>query len=172
MDRDLALRRRLRLRRVVVLARRGPVTVVLVMRHAEKAAVLPPEDPPLTAAGTARAQDLARVLGACGIQHVYVTEFQRTQLTAQPLVTLTAAVRDQVVHDQVADLVARIRSDDRGRTVLVVAHSNTAPQIVNELLGETLPLLPESQFDNLIEVILPRCGPARVLPMKYRVSTP
>lgn len=63
----------------------GPVTTVILVRHAEKM-VLPPsdprsDDPPLSADGTTRAQTLAHVVGNAGIEVIFATEFQRTQMT-------------------------------------------------------------------------------------------
>ena len=42
-------------------------------------------DPPLNAAGRARAQKLRHVLRDTGIEAIFVTQFQRTQQTARPL---------------------------------------------------------------------------------------
>src|SRR5262245_25838685 len=61
------------------------LTTIFVVRHAEKDTLLLGSDPPLSAAGFLRAQELARVLGEAGIQAVYVTEFQRNRQTAMPL---------------------------------------------------------------------------------------
>src|SRR3990172_10886646 len=60
----------------------GPVTV-FVVRHAEKGPESP--DPALTPAGQERARALARVLADASVLAVFVTEFKRTQETAEPL---------------------------------------------------------------------------------------
>ena len=60
-----------------------PMTVFLV-RHAERADA-PREDPPLTEAGSARAQLLARMLGKSGIKAIYTSQYLRTKATAEPL---------------------------------------------------------------------------------------
>src|SRR4051812_26478515 len=61
-----------------------PPTVVLLVRHAEKAAP-PAADPPLTTEGTARAAKLVRLARDSGAKTIYATEYLRTQQTVQPL---------------------------------------------------------------------------------------
>jgi broad specificity phosphatase PhoE len=61
----------------------APPATVIVVRHAEVAART--TDPPLSEAGMERARTLASMLAASGVKAVYVTEFARTQQTAQPL---------------------------------------------------------------------------------------
>lgn len=60
-----------------------PSTIVLVVRHAEKAADA--EDSPLTETGTARAQALVRVAEGAGVSAIYTTQFRRNRDTAQPI---------------------------------------------------------------------------------------
>src|SRR5215212_9328068 len=63
------------------------ITVFLV-RHAD--IDLPPapssDNPPLNSAGRARAEVLAHVAGAAGIEAVFTSSFTRTKQTAEPLV--------------------------------------------------------------------------------------
>jgi broad specificity phosphatase PhoE len=61
----------------------GAPTVVVVVRHAEKAAT-PANDPPLTEAGVARAKALAVVLADADVQAVISTPLVRTRETARP----------------------------------------------------------------------------------------
>src|ERR1017187_9927028 len=61
-------------------------TVILV-RHAEKAAA-PADNPPLTTEGRQRAEGLATMLSASGVTSIYVTDYLRTQQTAEPLASL------------------------------------------------------------------------------------
>ncbi|HEX2190341.1 MAG TPA: histidine phosphatase family protein, partial [Longimicrobiaceae bacterium] len=59
-------------------------TVVVLVRHAEKAAA-GGQDPELSEAGTARAGALAAALAEAGVDAVVTTQLRRTRLTAQPL---------------------------------------------------------------------------------------
>ena len=54
--------------------------VVVIVRHAEKANG--GNDPDLSSAGRARANELARILKDSGITAIFSTEFKRTQETA------------------------------------------------------------------------------------------
>ena len=65
----------------LLLAGAAQAQTVILVRHAEKAAA-PADDPPLTPAGLARAQDLKARLAAAGVTLVIHSEFQRTRLTA------------------------------------------------------------------------------------------
>ena len=68
---------------------------------------------------------------------------------------------------QSQEVVRRILSDHRGQTVFLAGHNNTVPEIVNLLSGESQPLIPESEFDNLYIVTVYRFGKAKVLKLKY-----
>src|SRR5262245_26540171 len=59
------------------------VTTIVIVRHAEKATD-DPRDPTLSPAGQERALDLAKALDGADVSAVYVTEFKRTRLTAEP----------------------------------------------------------------------------------------
>src|SRR5688500_17198927 len=65
-------------------ARAAGSTLVLLVRHAEKAAA-PADDPPLTEVGTTRAQALKAALADAGVRHVIATPRRRTSDTAKPL---------------------------------------------------------------------------------------
>ena len=64
----------------------APPTVVLLVRHAEKAAQ-PAQDPPLTDAGSARARALVAVARDAGVSAIITTQFLRTKNTAEPTAT-------------------------------------------------------------------------------------
>lgn len=151
----------------------SPPTIVWVVRHAEKGADPGNGDPPLAANGVVRAEELARMLDLCDVQVAYATQFLRTQQTVAPTATQEGVTPITFQANDVAALVASIRSNDRGKVVLVAAHSNTAPQIVDELSGVSVPAIDDAtEFDNLYEVILPRCGKPRVQHLKYGVPSP
>ena len=63
----------------------GPGTVILV-RHAEKASE-PPDNPPLSEAGAARAEALVHALADARIDAVIATQYRRTQDTGREVAT-------------------------------------------------------------------------------------
>lgn len=144
----------------------APPTVVLVVRHAEKAAA-PASDPPLSAAGQTRTQELIHVAGQAGVQAIYASQFLRTQQTVQPLATQLGLSVTQWDAADVDGLVADIWANHSGQVVLVVGHSDTVPQIIQKLRGGHIPPIGDNEFDNLYVVLVPRLGWTRVLHMKY-----
>ena len=132
-------------------------TVVILVRHAERAALEGNNDPPLTEAGEARARALAQALQGRQIHAVIATERQRTQLTARPaaqargLTTEIVSLRSGRAHvDSVAAAVRR----HAGHTVLVVGHSNTVPGIIRALGGPRMPDLCDAEYANLYVLVM------------------
>lgn len=149
-----------------------PVTIILV-RHAEKA-IVPPEnkDPDLSLAGIARAQELARMFGDSGVTAVYATQYKRTQQTVKPLAEKLGLTVNQLEAKQTAELVKQLRAAKPGQVILVAGHNNTVPEIIAALGGPKLPIIPETDFDNLYIVTLASDGSARLLKLKYGSSQP
>lgn len=153
--------------------RREAPTVVIVVRHAEKAAV-EGDDPPLSEAGRKRAERLAALGEGAGVQFVYTTQLKRTRETARPLVE-RLKIPAQVVElnrgslaGHPAALAREIETKHKGKTVLVVGHSNTAPRVAAALSGQAIPDLDDAaEFDAVFVVIIPDSGPPRLVRAKY-----
>jgi len=144
-----------------------PVTTVIIVRHAEKNIEPNNPDPDLSLAGVARAQEIARIFGDAGVQAIYATQYKRTQQTVTPLASRLGLPIVSVDAKQSSELTRRILSNNRGQTVFVAGHNNTAPEIVNLLSGENYPQIPESEYDNMFIVTIYRFGKAKVLKVKY-----
>jgi phosphohistidine phosphatase SixA len=134
-------------------------TVVIIVRHAEKAAT-PADDPPLTEAGTTRAKALAATLANAHVDGVITTQLRRTKDTAEPTIRALGIARTQVVPTSsdatthAAAVAAAVRSGFAGKTVLVVGHSNTVMRIIDALGGPKLPDLCDSQYSGLYTLVL------------------
>lgn len=153
--------------------RLNSATTIIVIRHAEKEGPpADPVDPPLSAAGAARAQELARVVGQARITAVYATQFQRTQQTVQPLATAQGLSVTQVNANDTAVLLDQIRTNHFSETILVAGHSNTVDDIVEGLGGAAMDDLPDGQFDNMFIVVVRRMSPTKVVHLRYGVATP
>ena len=148
-----------------------PVTTVIIVRHAEKNIEPNNPDPDLSPAGQARAQEIARMFGDSGVQAIYATQYKRTQQTVAPLASRLGLSVTSIDAKQSAELTRRILSNNRGQTVFVAGHNNTAPEIVNMLSGENFPIIPESEYDNMFIVTIYRFGKAKVLKVKYGAAT-
>ena len=62
----------------------------------------------------------------------------------------------------------RVLRENRGGRALVVGHSNTVPEIVAALTGDSgVPPIGDEQFDTMYVVTVPTIGRASVLQIKY-----
>jgi broad specificity phosphatase PhoE len=145
-------------------------TTILLVRHAEKDTLLIGADPPLSAAGIVRARELARVLADAKVSAIYVTPWQRNRRTAQPLADRQGDTL--IVVDAIDETVARLRTRHPGQTVLAVGHSNTVPQIVEQLTGEKVPAFGEGDYDRLYVITLTPGRPGRLLALRYGAPRP
>jgi broad specificity phosphatase PhoE len=150
-----------------------PSTIIILVRHAEKA-IVPPEnkDPDLSLAGLARAQELARMFGDTGIAAIYATQFKRTQQTVKPLADKLRISVMQVEAKKTADLVQQIKARNAGQVIFIAGHNNTVPEIIAALGGPKLPIIPETDFDNLYILTVQSDGTAKLLKMKYGSPLP
>jgi broad specificity phosphatase PhoE len=147
-------------------ARDAGTTFVLV-RHAEKADD-GSKDPPLSAAGEARARTLAASLEAASLRAAYATGYRRTQATAMP--SAQAHALQVVTYDATrpaADFATQLRHDHHDGTVLVVGHSNTVPALAAALCGCNVAPMGEAEFDRRITIAVAPDGKAMLREERY-----
>jgi broad specificity phosphatase PhoE len=147
----------------------APPTVVLLVRHAEKAAQ-PAQDPPLTDAGSARARALVAVARDAGVKSIISTQYLRTRNTAEPTaaaLSITPEIVNAGPMPQHAKAVADQVMKHAGETVLVVGHSNTIPAIVGALGAPQPRDLCDSEYDQLFVVVIGDAGPPRLIRSRY-----
>ena len=159
-----------------IAAQQRAATTVILVRHAEKAAE-PAADPPLTAAGEARAKALVEVARDAGVTAVLTTQFERTKATARPLaaaLAITAEVVDARAREHPQEVARAVLAKHAGEVVLVVGHSNTIPAIVAALGAKQPPAICDSEYDGLYVVTVPPAGggTARVIRAHYGEATP
>ncbi len=148
-----------------------PVTTIILIRHAEKKIEPTNPDPDLAPEGVERAQEIARVFGDAGINTIYATQYKRTQQTVKPLSDRTGIPVTLLDANQNNELLKRIQTTYRGQTIFIAGHNNTVPAMLSELSGETYPVIPESEYDNLYIVTIYRFGKAKVIKLKYGKSS-
>lgn len=157
---------------VVVQAQQAPgETKIYIVRHAEKEVG---KDPLLTSDGNKRAGDLMRTLQDKGIEKIYVSQFRRTQNTGDSLRLQSNIDTVHYLADTLCDnLVNNIMShSDFGKSILVIGHSNTIPQIIRKFGVADYPYgdIPDQEYDNLF-LITYRKGKARLQRMKYGAAS-
>lgn len=150
-------------------------TVVIVIRHAEKATDQG-NDPGLTEKGAQRAQALIDAVGDAAVAAIYSSQFKRTQDTVAPLADslgvsiTTMEVSGANIKAYPQELAHDILQNHRGETVVVVNHSNTVPLIVEALGGMAAGEITEEEYDDFFIVILPASGPVRTIRAQYGIG--
>lgn len=129
-----------------------------VVRHAEKASETDP-NPELSPAGTQRALALRDTLSNKNIKGVFVSQYIRTQRTAEPTATLFGIAPVSYNHTSPpASGITALVNDLKAITdknVLVVGHSDNVPDIIMALTGENVGVI--TDFDNLFVIKRNRC---------------
>lgn len=127
--------------------------IIYLARHAEKEKE---DDPQLSDKGRQRAGDLMRTLKNKKVQHVYVTQYRRTQMTSDSIRIQLAIDTVHYLADTTGnDLLEKIKvHNDVGKAILVIGHSNTIPVIIKKLgvKNQPIPGIPDNEFDNLFIV--------------------
>ncbi len=115
-------------------------TTFILLRHAEKdtssyGSMMMNADPPLSKAGELRAERLINVLAAFKPDIIYSTNYKRTKATAAPLAAQSGK-EIQLYDPKKLPLFADSLLLVKGKTIVVVGHSNTTPALVDLLIKE------------------------------------
>lgn len=146
-------------------------TTLILIRHADRDRPPPGvTDPVLNAKGRARAKKLVHVLGKSGIEAIYISHFIRSKETAQPLVARLGSISPTQMDEAVA-IKNDVLANHKGKTVLVIGHSNTVPDLINLLSGGSMPEIDDREFDNLFVVTAFDANKASVTRLKYGEPT-
>lgn len=106
-----------------------------LIRHAEKDRTdKENKNPDLTEEGKQRAVKWSELISAYGIDAVYSTEYNRTMQTAQPTAD-KLGLEITNYHPFKIDF-EKFLVDTKGKSVLIVGHSNTIPFFANKLIGK------------------------------------
>jgi broad specificity phosphatase PhoE len=146
-------------------------TTVIVIRHAEKDTVIA-VDPPLSAAGEARAALLARMFAATKgvgrLDAIYVSDTLRSRMTAATLAARLGIIPRVAAADDPKRLARRVLRENSGKRVMIIGHVNTVPAIVAALSGRSdIPSIDEQDFTTMYVVTVPRIGRANLVRLSY-----
>ena len=116
----------------ILLGQSEKICKMYFIRHAEKVRDKS-TDPLLTEAGEERAIHWANVFKEVDFDAVYSTETLRTVATALP----SAAQNNLeiVLYDAKEIDIVALAKQNLGKTLLIVGHSNSTPNLVNNLIG-------------------------------------
>lgn len=139
-------------------------TTVILARHAERSSQ-GGSNPQLTVEGRKRAQKLIHVLGTADVKAIYTSQLIRTKETAQPLAARLGL--SPVVIDEAPQIKNDIMKNHSGKTVLVIGHTDTVPELISLLSGISPPVIGNGEFDNLFVVTVSSSGGTSVVRLKY-----
>ena len=126
-------------------------TTIYLIRHAEKADSS--KNPDLSSAGLERAAHWSAIFSEITFDAIYSTDFKRTQQTAAP--TAENKKLDITLYDPKSLDFDKFKTDNLGKTILVVGHSNTTPDFVNKLINQNVyAAIEDTTFGNLYIVTL------------------
>jgi 2,3-bisphosphoglycerate-dependent phosphoglycerate mutase len=109
------------------------ITTFIVVRHAEKAKD-DPKDPELSQTGVERSERLAQMLRDVQVTAIYSTNYRRTRNTVGPL-SAQKNVDVQLYESFNEYSIDELIKTYSGGAIVISAHSNTVPRIVNLLAG-------------------------------------
>lgn len=140
-------------------------TTVWIVRHAEKdTAMATRANPDLNAQGQQRAKDLATYLQQTKIALIFSTDTKRTKQTAAHFTAPVEIYNPR----QLSVLPAQIMQLAKGKTILLVGHSNTVLETI-EALGGQRPVnaLSDEDYDYIFKVELDGQSPVKVQAFQY-----
>ena len=127
------------------------ITQYYFIRHAEKADSS--KNPDLSEKGVERAQEWKALFSEINFDAVYSTDFNRTLQTIQPIVAGNNQLL-KIYNPKMID-VELFKKETQGKTILIVGHSNTVPNMVNQIIKENKYVdIAENQFGNLYIITL------------------
>jgi 2,3-bisphosphoglycerate-dependent phosphoglycerate mutase len=153
-------------------------TTLILVRHAEENRLL--GEIPLSDQGASRARELVRVLSNVKLDAIFSTNTVRSKSTAGPIAEakkLSVSLYDYKEKLELVPFVDSLLWNYKGKTVLVVGHSDDVPTSVSILrkeysAGKEVKPINKFVYDNLFIVFVPASGEATVLELKYGQPTP
>ena len=130
------------------------VTTYYFIRHAEKVRIDKSDDnPALNYDGVRRANNWKETFSRVKLDAIYSTDYKRTQLTATP--TADSKNLPVLLYDSSDMYSASFQHETKGKSVLVVGHSNTTNVFANKVLGlEQYKQINGRNNSNLISLLL------------------
>jgi broad specificity phosphatase PhoE len=144
---------------------------IFVVRHAEKVSE---SDQRLTEAGRARAARLAQMLRDSEVTAIFATDTERARDTAKPLaeklglkIELYDVGGGMAGSVDAKNFAGRLAREHSGDVVLVVAHSNTIPELLKALGCAEAVTIAAAEYDNLFVIVPKGGGPATLVRLRY-----
>ncbi len=110
-------------------------TTYFLIRHAEKVRIDAADvNPDLNERGYQRAENWKKVLQHISFDAIYSTNYSRTLKTAEPISKISNL--EPIIYNPSKFDYELFKTENKGKNVLIVGHSNTIPQFVNALINQ------------------------------------
>lgn len=147
------------------------VTTFICVRHTEKQSES--DDPELTQLGVNRANDLSNLLANIPIDAIYSSDYRRTKMTAMPTSRRKKIKISLYDPSELESFADELWSKHKEKTVLVVGHSNTTPQLTNYLCkNSTYGDISHDEYDQIYVVAESRSGELSHHVIEYGLPSP
>jgi broad specificity phosphatase PhoE len=140
--------------------------VVFLVRHGEQASGAN-GDAPLTEAGQRRARALATVLKDAGLTAIYVSEFQRTGQTAEPLAQALQIEPIRLPRGDIEGLIKGLRTQHADGRVLIISHSLTIPHVLKAFGHPEEVVIQREEYDRLFVIVPKPTGSPLVFVLRF-----
>jgi broad specificity phosphatase PhoE len=140
--------------------------VVFLVRHGEQASGAN-GDAPLTEAGQRCARALATVLKDASLTAIYVSEFQRTMQTAEPLAQALQIEPTRLPRGDIEGLINRLRTQHAHGRVLIISHSLTIPYVLKAFGHPEEVVIQREEYDLLFVIVPKPTGPPLVFVLRF-----
>jgi broad specificity phosphatase PhoE len=140
--------------------------VVFLMRHAEQASGAN-GDALLTEAGHRRARALATVLKDAGLTAIYVSEFQRTGQTAEPLAQALQIEPKSMSRRDIDGLLERLRTQHADGRVLIISHGLTISHVLKAFGHPEEVVIQPEEYARLFVIVPKPTGPPLVFVLHF-----
>lgn len=132
------------------------MTQIYVLRHTEKSSY-DESDPDLSEYGVDHAKYWKSVLQHIKFDRIYTTDFKRNIKTAA-IISKDSGVKTEIYHPMSFEVLKFINKI-KGQKVLIIGHSNTIPDMVNRIIGESkYPPMNHKNYNTLHLVTIDKNG--------------
>ncbi len=148
---------------ITLQAQQSKITTVIIVRHAEKDTLS--ANPPLTEVGEWRAVRLADMLSKSEISAVFSTNTIRTLETVNNYADEKGL--NIILYDDLFDLAETIKSEYRGKKILVSAHSNTIGPLMFALGADSALKIEDNYYSGFFVLTIGADDEVSLLHLEY-----
>jgi broad specificity phosphatase PhoE len=116
---------------------------------------------------TRRTKALVTVLKDTGITAIYVSEFQRTMQTAEPLAQALQIEPTHLPRGDIEGLINRLRIQHTDGRLLIISHALTIPHVLKAFGHPEEVVIQREEYDRLFVIVPKPTGPPLVFVLRF-----